>query len=366
MRLLIAHGADVKSDVPALLAEVHSQGGAEVEQVLREAGIETREAAQLNAILATGQSMVNVGFTERLLARGATLPQNDARSRAFGARLLGYAAAAHELPVARTILGLGGDPNQKGARGVTPLMMAAGAAEPDAALVQLLIDKGADVGARDDRGRTALDWALLQGDTAAAQVLRKSGAAESPAPPHPVLPAGSMRTPRAAVEAALSRTAAGRPPVLGRRQVHLVSPSDLAVDGRGVGERAGRHRRHPNWRVHPSQATISLWGPLRDDLLLGRVYRISIGGFVGTAGYALLGFAEEKTPSNLLTDALAVKSCSAAASRRQLERWRCPAPTLRYERHPLYRARAAGTGHLYAAGAACSGDHAHRAWSRVS
>jgi hypothetical protein len=31
---------------------------------------------------------------------------------------------------------------------------------------------------------------------------------------------------------------------------------------------------------------------------------IAIGGFVGTAGYALFGFAEEKTPSNLLTDAL--------------------------------------------------------------
>lgn len=100
--------------------------------------------------------MVNAGFTERLLARGATLPPNDVRNGAFSARRLGYAAASYGLPLARTLLELGGDPNRKGSRGVTPLMMAAAATDPDPVLVQLLLDKGADVAARDNNGRTAL------------------------------------------------------------------------------------------------------------------------------------------------------------------------------------------------------------------
>lgn len=317
MRVLIAHGADVKTDVSTLLAECHAQGDAEVEQALRGAGVETRDPAQLSAILAAGQNMVNVGFTERLLARGATLPRNDIRNRTFTAPLLGYAAATYGLPLVRTILRLGADPNRKGTRGITPLMMAAAASEPDPSLVQLLIDKGADVTALDDSGRTALDWALLQGDTAVAQVLRKAGAAEKPVPAIPAAPAGRQRTPRAAVEAALATLQPSGPRFLeGAKCVschHQTLPS-IAVtlaSARGAAVDAELAR-------HPSQATLSLWDPVRDELLLGRVYGASIGGFVGTAGYALLGFAEEKRPSNLLTDALVL---SLAAQQRPDGSW---------------------------------------------
>jgi ankyrin repeat protein len=76
--------------------------------------------------------------------------------------------------------------------------MAASATEPDPSLVQLFIDKGADVSARDDSGRTALDWALLQGETAAAQVLRKAGSVAVALPPTPPVPPSTARTPRAA------------------------------------------------------------------------------------------------------------------------------------------------------------------------
>src|SRR5439155_4663038 len=49
--------------------------------------------------------------------------------------------------------------------GITPLMMAAAGARPSEAAVRLLLEKGADVQARDERGRNALDWALTQGET---------------------------------------------------------------------------------------------------------------------------------------------------------------------------------------------------------
>jgi ankyrin repeat protein len=305
VRALIAHGADVKADIGALLTEAHTQSSPEVEQVLREAGVETREPERLAAILAAGQNMVNAGFTERLVARGAALPKDDLRNRTFSAPLLGYAAATYGLPLARTILERGADPNRKGTRGITPLMMAAAATEPDPALVQLLIDKGADVGARDDGHRTALDWALLQGDTAAAQVLRKAGAVAGAPPSAPPAPAGTPRSPRAAVEAALARLQPAGPKFLeGGKCIschHQTLPSIAVALARAQGANVDTQLAR-----HPDEAMLSLWGPIRDELLLGRVYGISIGGFVGTAGYALLGLSEETTPSNLLTDALAL------------------------------------------------------------
>ncbi len=51
MRLLIARGADVKRDAQALITEVHSQGDADAEQVLRQAGVDTRDPARLAALM---------------------------------------------------------------------------------------------------------------------------------------------------------------------------------------------------------------------------------------------------------------------------------------------------------------------------
>jgi ankyrin repeat protein len=44
-------------------------------------------------------------------------------------------------------------------------MMAAASARPNPAVTALLLENGADLHARDDVGRTALDWALMQGET---------------------------------------------------------------------------------------------------------------------------------------------------------------------------------------------------------
>ena len=311
MRLLIARGADVKRDAQALVTEVHSQGDADAEQVLRQAGVDTRDPARLAALMTSGQNLITVGFTERLLARGATLPADNLRINAFAAPLLGYAASTFGLPLVRTILGLGGDPNRKGLRDITPLMMAAAAAEPDPAVVQLLLDKGADVTARDASGRTALDWALLQGDTSVAQLLKRSGAPEASRLPGPPAPVAQPRTPRAAVEAALAILQPAGPKFFegtGRRCVscHNQQLPQIAA------ALAGLHGARLDVQLarHPLEATLMAWEPAREDLLLGRVNGIRIGGFTGTAGYALLGLAEEKTPSSPFTDAVALALAS--------------------------------------------------------
>jgi len=306
MRTLIARGADVTSDRAALVSAAHSRGGSDVEQVLTNAGVPTRDPAQLRTIAGAqaGEHMINVGFTERLLKAGAAPPENDIRVRTFSAPLVGFAALEYGVPVTRMLLDRGVDPNRRGTRGVTPLMMAAAAPEPDPAVVQLLIDRGADPGARDDDGRTALDWALLQGETATAQLLRKAGG-QSTTPASGPRPPAAPRGPKAAVEAALARLQPSGPKfVEGARCIschHQTLPAMAVALARARGATVDAELAQ-----HPGDATLRLWGPSRDELLLGRIYGISIGGFVGTAAYALAGFAEEKSPSNLLTDALAI------------------------------------------------------------
>ena len=67
-------------------------------------------------------------------------------------------------------------PTQKDTGGRTVLMMAAAAFPPNPAAVRFVLELGGDIQARDDAGRTALDWALTLGETEIAGLLRKAGA----------------------------------------------------------------------------------------------------------------------------------------------------------------------------------------------
>jgi ankyrin repeat protein len=307
VRTLIGAGADVKSGASALVAETHARGNSEIEQSLAVAGVPVTDPRELSAPLATGAALINVGQAEWLLGLGAVPPKNDVRVRTFGAPLLGFAAATYGLPLTRALLRDGGaDVNRKGTRGITPLMMAAAATEPDPAVVRLLLEKGADVAARDDSGRTALDWALFQGETSAAQAVRRAGGVSGIGPVSPPTPIATPRAPRAAVEAALNRLLPAGPTFV--ENGHCISchnqtlPSAAASIARSHGARVDAELSR-----YAQDTTLKLWSPLRDELLLGRISNIgTIGGFVGTVAYSLFGFAEEGLQPNLLTDALAV------------------------------------------------------------
>ena len=58
-----------------------------------------------------------------------------------------------------------------GKSGNTPLLVAASNAGADAALVQLLVDSGADIHAKDETGRSVVDLAGKRTDLRAAEVL---------------------------------------------------------------------------------------------------------------------------------------------------------------------------------------------------
>ena len=325
MRLLIGHGADLKTDATALITEAHTQGSDEVERVLAAAGLGLRDPKMLTGILSSGggQTLTQIGFPERLLTRGAALPDDNVATRTFNAPLLGYVVVAHGASAVRLVLERGANPNARGARGITPLMMAAAAPEPDPVILRMLLDKGAELNARDEAGRTALDWALLQGDTPAAQALRKAGGIAMAPPPPPPPAVAAPRTARAAIEAALARLQPAGPKfVEGAKCVscHHESLPAIAV----AAARAHGATVDAALAAHPDEATIRLWGPSREQLLLGRVTGIPIGGFTGSAAYGLLSLAEEHVPSSLLTDALALGIAEQQHAGWQLERRRHP------------------------------------------
>jgi ankyrin repeat protein len=302
VRTLIAAGADVKKDAQVLVEDAYAYAGPDIVAMLARAGVETRNPAQLSALLPRGAALTRMGYIGTLLDAGAIPPKDHLRPAAFHTAVLGLAASQSDLPAVRTLLERGADPNDVGGRGITPLMMAAAAAEPDANLVRLLVDRGANVGATDEDGRTALDWALMQGETAAAQALRRAGATSSqPKPAAAVAPAA--RPLRAAIAAALKQLQPADPKFI--EGAHCVSCHNETLLSIAVAlARAKRVEVDEALASHPHDVTQRLWDGNREELLLGRP--TSIGGFTGTAGYGLFGFAEERAAPTPLTDAIAV------------------------------------------------------------
>jgi ankyrin repeat protein len=216
---------------------------------------------------------------------------------------LSRAALLGDVRAMDTLLQHGADPNRRGSEGTTPLMMAAAAERPNAAAIQLLVDHGASIEDRDAFGRTALDWALMQGENEASAVLRKYGATQmwhAPTPP-------AVSKPRAigdAVRIALADLQKAGPEFHAKSgciSCHHQSLPAIAVRvarARGVEVDPGS-ARHPA-DSNPTAATFAMWAPNREVFLMGNC---SIFGFLGNVSYGLLAMAEEGVPPNAITDA---------------------------------------------------------------
>lgn len=319
VRMLLDAGANVKDDTSALVAATQVRGNGEVERLLTAAGVPAPDNAQLSSMLTGGSGagvLVNIGVAERLIDKGAT-PPLDIQIAIFRTPFLGLAANEFGLATTRTLLDRGADPNRSGSGGITPLMMAAGAPQPDANVIKLLLDRGADPTARDSRGRTALDWALLQGESPAAQALRDAGSVVSASTALAPVASAPPRSPKDAVEAALRQLRAADAGFLQRARCischHQTLPSMALAFARRKG--ADTLDTVPSG----AETTLARWASGRDEVLLGGPGTgISIGGFTGTVAYSLAGFAEENIAPTVLTDALAL---SLAARQRADGSW---------------------------------------------
>ncbi|MFN7937808.1 MAG: ankyrin repeat domain-containing protein [Bryobacteraceae bacterium] len=236
------------------------------------------------------------------LALGAD-PNADIRQLTRALPPISLAAQFSDTEAIRHLLQRGADPNRPGTQGVTPLMMAASAEDPNTETLSALLDAGAELHTRDSLGRTALDWALMQGESPVTQLLRARGAVSGERKP-PVTPAAAKPLePRKAVRAERNTlyTSAGN---------SISKPRCAALYHRKHRRRRRSHR--PQTRradlaippaAHPPRRPLEMWAPSRENLLAGST---GVFGFLGNVTYGLFGGLAEENVANPITDAAAL------------------------------------------------------------
>jgi hypothetical protein len=292
-------------DGAALFQAAFATTNGEVRRVLAAAGLAPRHFGQIAPAIGR-VDYVDRDLIERFLALGGD-PNMSIPMVTVKMPLLGYAAMVTDRATVELLLDRGADPNATSSRGATALMMAAASDHADPAIVQVLLDHGGRLDARDDEGRSALDWALMQGDTAAARLLRLAGApsssASSTVPSTASVPVASHPRP---IAIAVQKAVATLDPIgpsfnqqTGCVSCHNQSLPALARQAAGMSgiavERAVAS--------HPDEATLRMWKPRLSANFVGAC---GGSGYIPTATYGLVSMAAERMPANGITDSVAV------------------------------------------------------------
>ena len=187
VRLLIEHGSDPNArdtddnDSPVHVAAAH--GNLESVRMLLDAGADVHGVGDLHKgeVIGWAARVGNEAAIDLLLERGA-------RHHIFSAIALNDLTLVEQL--------VEEDPESLVRRrsrfedGQTPLHAAFAPPDglsgtPNYAILELLLELGADVEAKDDKGRTPLAVAMLRGDREAMRLLKGAGAEEPRAPAGP-------------------------------------------------------------------------------------------------------------------------------------------------------------------------------------
>jgi ankyrin repeat protein len=201
VRLLLANGADpnramANGRTPLMAAA--SRGDFEMMRALvdAKASVDVRNGAGETALMLAA-SDGNPRAVRFLLEHGADATARTKRNETA----LGNAGTAGSEETVRLLLEHGAEVNVRNIRGYSPLMLAAASDTMPAAVVKLLLSKGADTSFAADYDETARDLAAKRGDTEVARLL---GA--EPAASHAVSSSGRARAIPDAVEQALGMT----------------------------------------------------------------------------------------------------------------------------------------------------------------
>ena len=92
-----------------------------------------------------------------------------------GSYALNRAAVFNEVEVMQLLLERGADPNVQNREGDTPLICATKYAGGHAATVKALVEAGTNLAIKDKDGKTALDYAMAEGQQDAIALLEKPG-----------------------------------------------------------------------------------------------------------------------------------------------------------------------------------------------
>jgi ankyrin repeat protein len=256
-------------------------------------------------------NLTNTEMARKLLATGAGSGGQLRLGRGpITLPVLGLAAFHGNVEVVRAMINDGVDPNIRGSRGFTPLMMAAAGDVPNPDVVRFLIERGAKVQERDENGHTALDWALIRGETPVASILREAGAPAAATLERVPVPASKPRAAREAIQAALARLQPAGPTFF--EQTGCISCHNQSLPAVAVAFARKRGLTvDQTLAVHPAKATLDVWRPRAERSQLGEG-PLAIPAL--DIAYGLWEFAEEGMAPNTTIDSVVVGLANAQGS----------------------------------------------------
>ena len=297
MRLLIEAGADLKRPARELLQAAVVSSNPDVRRTLRDAGVAATHIGQVAPALGRIDRL-DASLTRELVGIGLD-PGIKLPFVTVQFPLLGYAAFTGDLEVTRVLIDAGADSNLETSRGVTPLMVAAASDRPNPGIVRMLLERGAHADARDDMGRSALDWALMQGNTQIARLLRDAGVPAGPALSPTPAAVDRPRPLGKAIGAGVATMDGIGPAFNDRTKCISCHNQSLPAMARQFSAARGLVMK-PDIVAHPTRATLDVWRQQRSAYMVGRC---GGGGFVQSVGYGLMSMAAEGAPRTPVTDA---------------------------------------------------------------
>jgi ankyrin repeat protein len=305
VKLLLDHGANVNPNIhPAAesspLLEAATAGDAASVEMLLAHGASVKDS---------GQQSLEMAYTNRcpkcadlLIAKGLT--KDDYTMSLPSIASFGYTSAV------RLMLDHGANPNTVDPMGRTALMYAVASDALPLDEVKLLVERGADINAKDihklgaDAGLTVLDIARLHGETPITEFLVKAGA-KSSNPVMPVLKARSGNTLQNAVQTSLpliQKADANFVPKAACVSCHNNSFAAMAVGS------ARKNGFKVDETIASGQVKANVFGleKLRDYLHQGFITPVEevFGPFV--VSYMLIGLDAEHYQPDLNTDSVAM------------------------------------------------------------
>ncbi len=222
----------------------------------------------------------------------------DAKAKTdAGLTALHYVAYKGNLAMVKLFLEGGATVNVADDRGLTPLMMAANSKNKNPEVVRLLLERGADVQAKDSFGRTAADWAQIGARREIVKMLPGTvavGAVKEPAEP-------AFKDIRAAVAKSIALLEETAPKFFAKSG--CISCHNVSIPAMALTE--ARRRGYPVKATSTQQLvkqTVASFGPQRDNLLSGFC---GIVGNAPTGPYALISLNGEGYAPDTLTDGIA-------------------------------------------------------------
>jgi hypothetical protein len=219
------------------------------------------------------------------------------------------AAREGQLDALKAFVGAGMDPNFRGPKGWTTLMLVAGSDTSSMAVMQYLLDAGADVNATDADGRTALDWALTRGDTETSRFVRSAGgrmSADVSAAPAAIT---APLRPRDAITRAVARLQPVGPAFNNRTKCNSCHNQNIPGTAITAAQRRGI-AIDESLAGHSMEATTRQFTARREAILLGDT---NGGGFQANTLYTLLEMAEGHMAPTAISDALVIGLASHQA-----------------------------------------------------